>query len=250
MTLDDWALVSQAPIFRAMGESLTRLLVRDRMPRLYERGEVIFRQDDPADSFFLVLHGWVKLYRELARGEEVVVALFSSGETFAEAVMFQGGRYPASAEVVSPSRVLRLDGNTLRRAIMQNPQIAFDMLAATSMHLKRLVEQIEQLKALSAPERIADFLLAQTGVRDGRAEIDLPYEKSLIANRLGMTAESFSRALMKLRALDVEVERASVVIHDVGRLVDFVERASDDEPVGRFCERTPARRAPAAAAGA
>jgi CRP-like cAMP-binding protein len=227
MTLDDWATVSQVPIFRAMGEELTRSLVRNRTPRLYDRGEVIFRQDDPADSFFLVLAGWVKLYRELVRGQDVVVAMFTAGETFAEAVMFRGGRYPATAEAVSPARVLRLDGTVLRRTITENPQIAFDMLAATSMHLKRLVEQIEQLKAHSAPERIAGFLLAQTPVRKGRVEIALPYEKSLIANRLGMTAESFSRALMKLRALDVTVERASVVIADIGRLADFVDGDPD-----------------------
>jgi CRP/FNR family transcriptional regulator, dissimilatory nitrate respiration regulator len=227
MTPQDWALVCRAPFFHAMGEELTRAMVRNRGPRRYERGELIFQQGEPADAFFMVLDGWVKLYRELPDGEHVVVAMFAKGETFAEAAMFLGGRYPASAEAVTPARLLHVDGQALRSVILQQPQIAFDMLAAASLHLKRLVEQIEQLKVQSAPERIADFLLAQVTVRRGKAEVALPYEKALIANRLGMTPESFSRALAKLREVGVAVEREHVVIDDVARLAAFIERSCD-----------------------
>lgn len=174
-----------------------------------------------------MLEGWVKLYRELPSGEEVVVAIFTAKETFAEAVMFAGGRYPASAEAVSPARIMRVDGTALRNAIMQKPQIAFDILAATSLHLKRLVEQIEQLKVQSATERVADFLLRYVSVNKGKASIVLPYEKSLIANKLGMKPESFSRALARLRDLGVAVKRDAVVIKDVERLFAHVERPSD-----------------------
>jgi CRP-like cAMP-binding protein len=228
MTPDDWALVDRAPFFRAMGPQLTKAVVGNRGPRPYKRGEQVFQQGDPAEAFFLVLDGWIKLYRELPSGEHVVVAMFAKGETFAEAAMFIGGRYPASAEAVAPTRLLRVDGHALRSLILQKPQVAFDMLAAASLHLKRLVEQIEQLKVQSAPERIADFLLSQVSARRGPAEVALPYEKSLIASRLGMTPESFSRALGKLRRLGVAVERERVVIQDVARLAALVERVSDD----------------------
>lgn len=228
MSPEDWTIVDRVPMFHAMGEALTRSLVRNRGPRRYERGEEVFQQGEPADAFFLVLEGWVKLFRELPTGDHVVVAIFATGETFAEAAMFLGGRYPVSAEAVSPTRLLRIDGQSLRGAILQNPQIAFDMLAAASLHLKHLVEQIEQLKVQSAPERIADFLLAQTSVRRGPVQIALPYEKSLIANRLGMKPESFSRALARLRDFGVVVERDAVTIPDVARLAAFIEHARDE----------------------
>ena len=227
MTPDDWALVSRAPFFRAMGQQLTRTILGNRGPRRCDRGELIFQQGETADAFFMVLDGWVKLYRESANGEHVIVAMFAKGETFAEAAMFIGGRYPASAEAVSQVRLLRIDGHALRTLILQKPQIAFDMLAAASLHLRRLVEQIEQLKVQSAPERIADFLLSRIAVRCGTAEVALPYEKALIANRLGMTPESFSRALGKLRGVGVTVEREHVVIKDVARLAELVRRSPD-----------------------
>jgi CRP-like cAMP-binding protein len=228
MAPEDWALVNRAPIFRGMGEEVTRAMLRNRGPRRYERGEQVFQQGDPADAFFMVLDGWVKLYRELPNGEHVVVAMFTKGETFAEAAMFLGGRYHASAEAVAPTRLVHVDGHVLRSLILRNPQIAFDMLAAASLHLKRLVEQIEQLKVRSAPERIADFLLAQVTVRHGKAEVALPYEKALIANRLGMKPESFSRALAKLREFGVMVEREHVVIEDVARLAALTEHSPEE----------------------
>jgi CRP-like cAMP-binding protein len=219
----------RAPLFQAIGPDVTRLMIHNRTARLYERGERIFQQGDPAESFFLVVEGWIKLFRQREDGEEVVVAIFTAGETFAEVAMFMGGRYPATAETVSPARVLRIDGSALRRAVLEKPQLAFDMLAAAALHLKRLVQQIEQLKAQSAPQRIADFLLDQVATECGPATIALPYEKALIANRLGMQPESFSRALGRLRELGVTVDRDHVHIKDLAKLADFAARSAEGD---------------------
>jgi CRP/FNR family transcriptional regulator, dissimilatory nitrate respiration regulator len=229
---DDHSILMRAPLFRAMGPEITHSIVQNRPARRYARGEPIFQQGDPAESFFVVIEGWVKLYRERENGDQVVVAIFAAGESFAEAAMFLGGRYPASAEAVSPARIIRIDGAALRRAIVEKPQLAFDMLAATSQHLKQLVLQIEQLKVQSAPKRIAEYFLDQITTTRGSAVIALPYEKALIANRLGMQPESFSRALSKLSDLGVTVERESIHIKDVGQLAAFCERSSKSDKSG------------------
>ncbi len=229
MTTDDWTNLSRAPLFQAMGSEITRSLIGSRVARHYERGERIFQQGDPADAFFFIREGWVKLFREREDGREIVVSTFTAGETFAEAAMFLGGRYPASAEVVTPARILRVEGAGLRQAILKQPQLALDMLAAAFVHLKQLVEQIEQLKAQSAPQRIADFLLGQVSADSGPAEIALPYDKALIANRLGMQPESFSRALARLRELGVTVTRDNVRMKDIARLTEFAARATRDD---------------------
>ena len=77
--------------------------------------------------------------------------------------MFLGGRYPASCEAVSAARLLKIDATSLRRAVLTEPQLAFDMLAAASLRLRQLVDEIEQLEARSAPQRIADFFVRQAG---------------------------------------------------------------------------------------
>jgi CRP-like cAMP-binding protein len=103
------------------------------------------------------------------------------------------------------------------------------MLASASYQLKMLVEQIEQIKVRSAPQRIADFMIRIAPVREGPVVLELPFEKSLLANRLGMKPESFSRALGRLRAHGVTVDREIINIADVGRLVSFVEYSQDED---------------------
>jgi CRP-like cAMP-binding protein len=226
LTARDWETIMRAPLFRAMGPTIARAMIGDRHPRAYARGETLFEQGDPADGFFCVIEGWAKLYRMREDGEEVVVAIFSAGETFAEVAMFLGGKYPASCEAVSPARILKIDAEKLRKAVLDQPQLAFDMLAAASMRLRQLVDEIEQLKARSAPQRIAAFFVERAGVGAGAARIALPYEKALIASRLGMKPESFSRALGRLADLGVTVERDSVEIADVRKLAAYAEGGS------------------------
>jgi len=226
MDLRDWQIVRSTPLFGAMSQEVAQSIVGNQSVRSFDKDAQLFQQGEPATSFYLVLDGWVKLYRLTPDGQEVVVGVFKRGETFAEAAIFLGGRYPVSAEVVTPSRLLRVDGETLRRRIREQPDLALSMLASASYHLKSLVEHIEKIKLLSAPQRIADFLIGLSPVREGPASIELPYEKALIANRLGMKPESLSRALVKLRPLGVSVDRERVAMSDVQLLVRFVE-ASD-----------------------
>jgi CRP-like cAMP-binding protein len=225
----DWQIVRSTPLFGAMPQDVAQSVIGNQAVRSYEKGTLLFQQGEPAGCFYVVLDGWVKLFRTTPDGNEAVVGVFRRGETFAEAAIFLGGRYPVSGEVVTPSRLLRVDGELLRKRIREQPDLALSMLASASYHLKALVEQIEQIKLLSAPQRIADFLVRLCPVKDGSCRIELPYEKSLIASRLGMKPESLSRALAKLRPLGVNVDRETVSIVDVGLLVGFIESSDRGE---------------------
>lgn len=229
MDTADWDIIKSTPLFGAMASQTAQALVGHALPRCYDKGATLFLQGEPADAFFIVLDGWVKIYRTTPDGLEVVLHVFTSGETFAEAAIFLGGRYPASGETVAPSRLLRVDGAAFRARIEERPALAMSMLASASYQLKFLVEQIEQIKVRSAPQRIADFLVRMTKVRKGEAVIELPFEKGLLANRLGMKPESFSRALAQLRTHGVSAERGTISIADIGRLLSFVEFAPDDD---------------------
>jgi CRP-like cAMP-binding protein len=203
-------------------------LTGHQSPHWYEKGTTIFRQGDAAAAFYAVISGWVKLYRTTPDGLEVVLHVFKTGETFAEAAMFLGGEYPASAQAVSKARLVRIDGAVFRACIHERPELAFSMLASASHHLKFLVEQVEQMKVRSAPQRIAEFILGLTaGSNSGPAEIEFPFEKNLLANRLGMKPESFSRALAKLRSCGVTVEKEIIRIEDLGCLRRFVDYGED-----------------------
>ncbi len=223
MDPSDWQIVRSTPLFGTVSQEVAQSLIGNQPVSVHKKGDTLFRQGEPADSFFVVLGGWVKLYRVTPDGNEAVVGVFRCGETFAEAAMFLGGRYPVSAEVVTNARLVRVDGQLLRRRIKEQPELALSMLASASYHLKYLVEHIEHIKVLSAPQRLAEFLARLSPVKEGSATIELPYEKALLANRLGMKPESLSRALAKLRPLGVSVDREQVSIVDVTLLTQFVD---------------------------
>jgi CRP-like cAMP-binding protein len=169
-------------------------------------------------AFFIVIDGWVKLYRITVAGDEAVLNVLAKGDSFAEAVAFTGGTYPATAEAVSKARVVRIPADHVINCIRQTPDIALAMIASTAAHLHHLILQVEQLKAQTGVQRVAEFLASLTPMNAGAAIIDLPYDKALIAGRLGLKPESLSRAFAKLRPLGVDVRAAQVAIHDVARL--------------------------------
>jgi CRP/FNR family transcriptional regulator, dissimilatory nitrate respiration regulator len=223
----DLAVVRQTPLFSGVGpESLQPLLANATVQRL-PAARRCFLQGDPADAFFVVLDGWIKLYRLSSTGEEAVMAVFTRGQSFAEAAAFALGTFPVSAETATDARLLRIPTGNLEQLICQMPEIALAMLASTSRHLHALVQQIEQLKTHTGAQRVAEFLVSLCPVAEGSCNIGLPYDKALIAARLGMKPESLSRAFSKLRGYGVRIQHNTAVIQDVRRLVGYIEEEQE-----------------------
>lgn len=183
-----------------------------------DTGQTLFLQDEPADALFIVLDGWIKLYRIAASGAEAVVSVMTRGRSFGEAVALRGLNYPVAAEAITPSRLLRLDALRIRHHLQSDPVMATSMLAATFVHLQHLVEQIEGLKARSGVQRVAEFLLDLAPCTEGECSVALPYNKALIAGRLGMKPETLSRAFARLRDHGVRIDAARAHIEDMDRL--------------------------------
>lgn len=231
MSMDnsDWQMMRRTPLFGVLPRDVADRLVEGQGARVYDKGVTLFQQGSPAEYCYFVLDGWVKVFRSSADGEETVVHVFRSGEIFGEAVIFMGGHYPVSAEAATVCRLMRINGARLRECIKDTPELALSMLASASQHLKALVTQLEHMKRLTAPQRLADFLLSLCHDDDSPTSIKLPYEKALIANRLGMKPESLSRALVRLKPLGVSVLRDEIVVDDPVSLRQFVEADTDGD---------------------
>jgi len=191
--------------------------------RDYDRGETLFLQGETAQAIHIVMDGWVKLYRIAPNGGEAVVNVFAKGESFGEAVAFRGHAYPVSAEAVTACEVMRIPSVALLEAMRKDPDIAVSVVASTFIHLHSLVSQLEQLKAQTGPQRVAEFLLELCEQESGPCEVTLPYDKFLIAGRLGMKPESLSRSFARLKAAGVQINRNHAEIADIERLRDFSE---------------------------
>jgi CRP-like cAMP-binding protein len=218
LTPGDLQIITRIAVFRGLKPETVEHIVAPATAVMLKAHESLFRQGDPATAFFIVIDGWVKLYRITISGDETVIHILTKGDSFAEAVAFTGIRFPASAEAISDARVARIPADHVVRCIRESPDIALAMIASTSQHLHHLVQQVEQLKAQSGVQRVAEFLVSLSSVDHGPCDIALPYDKVLIAARLGLKPESLSRLFAKLKTLGVAVHDSHVAISDVAKL--------------------------------
>lgn len=164
------------------------------------KGKILFLYDDPAPFFYLIKTGWVKLFRETLDGAQAVTDIITGGHLMAEMAPFEQDRYPYSAEVVEAAEIIAFPLSFLKKELSQNPPFTLSFLQNLAHVRARLDHEIEHRVLQNAPQRIGCFLLRLCDqTRSGPQTIHLPYDKTLVAARLGMQPETFSRALTKLR---------------------------------------------------
>ena len=135
-------------------ETVARLIASATIVTL-EHGECLFHQGDPAVAFFIIVDGWVKLYRITMGGDEAIIHILTKGESVAESVALTGDRYASTAEAVSDVRIVRVPADYLVRCVREMPDVALAIIASTSLRLHRLAQEIEHLKVRSGVQRVA-----------------------------------------------------------------------------------------------
>jgi CRP-like cAMP-binding protein len=216
-------LARRSLLLAAAPEHVVKTVLDSARVRGFSRAETIFLQGERASAIYIVADGWVKLYRIAPSGAEAVVGVFTKGASFGEAVAFRHDTYPVAAEAVTDCSLIRIEADAFLRQIRENPEVAISILSATFVHLHGLVAQVEALKAQTGAQRVAEFLLELASCPSGACEVTLPYDKVLIAGRLGMKPESLSRAFARLKEQGVTIRQNLAQIEDVGALRDYVE---------------------------
>ncbi len=217
------AIARNSLLMRSLPEQHVDLLVTKAIWRHYDRGETLFLQDEEATAIHIVLDGWVKLYRMTPSGSEAVVSVFTRGESFGEAVALRNMPYPVSGESATPSEVMHIPSSVLIDLIKRDAEVGLSILSSTFNHLHSLVAQLEQLKAQTGAQRVAEFLLDLSRGETGGCTVTMPYDKVLIAGKLGMKPESLSRAFSRLKQVGVTIEKNHALIKDINVLRAYVE---------------------------
>ncbi len=175
----------------------------------------LMHQGDPAKRFFLLISGQIKLYRLTGEGQENLVEIIQPGQTFAEALLFsQARQYPVSATALKDSVLVTIDGQHYRNALEDAPKVCLAILASMSIHLHLRLRDIDTLTMASASRRVINFLLQERHPTTG--QITLQVSKRLVASKLGIQPETFSRILHRL----VECELITMERRNIRLLAD------------------------------
>lgn len=224
-------ILRKSALFAAMEPDVLTGFVAASHLMPYKKGQDVFLLGDKATTLFIVIEGWVKLYRMNSEGEEIVITIAGSGETFAEAAVFsQLQRYPVAAQTCEDAVLLQVPREVFVRKIQEDSEFSLRLLGAISSRQRYLVQQIEQISMRTPPQRVGTFLLQlclpQT---HGPANVRIPYEKYLLAHRLNIKPETFSRALRKLESVGVVAQGHHIQIASLQALRTFCD-VNEDVP--------------------
>jgi CRP-like cAMP-binding protein len=214
------AFLANLPMFSEMGPAELDRIAAATVPLYFDKGQSIVQCGDPCTGFHMVVYGQVKLAFTSPQGVEKVVEIIRPGQSFGEALMFLDKAYVVFAQALSDSLLLHVAKQAVFEELGPNP-FGRRMIAGLARRLHGLVRDVEAYTLRSGEERFIGYLLAELpeDAADGAAEVNLTPGKSVLASRLNMTPEHFSRILHELAADGlIEVNGRSIRVPDVARL--------------------------------
>lgn len=212
--------LANLPLFRALeAAELSRIAATVTQVDAPAR-TVLFRRGDACMGFHMILYGQVKLALPSPTGDEKVVEILGPRQSFGEAVMFLGKSYLVSAKTLADTKLLYVPRETVFAEIDANPGFARRMLAALSARLHRLVSDVEAYALQSGRERVIGYLLSSIPADEAPSQrLTLATRKGVIASRLSLTQEHFSRILHELCAAGmIAVDGREIFVPSVERL--------------------------------
>ena len=214
--------LKNVPLFRELTDAeLDRIAAGTAQVRA-PAGTILFRRGEPCSGFHVIVYGQVKLAFGAADGAEKVVEILGPGSSFGEAVMFLEKPYVVFAETLADSLLLAIGKAGVFAELERNPRFARKMLAGLALRLHGLVHDLEAYTLRSGTQRVIGYLLrdySEEGEPRAAVEVALATSKGVLASRLNITREHFSRILHDLSGAGlIEVHGRIIRILDPERL--------------------------------
>lgn len=185
------------------------------------RGQTLFHKGDPVEGFYLIVYGQVKLAFTSPQGADKVVEIIGPGMSFGEAVMFLEVPHVVYAQTLVDSMLLHVSKTVVFEELERNAKFARKMLGGLSRRLHGIISDVEAYCMHSGAQRVIGYLLRDAEQAEGTPQVDvtLPTNKGVIASRLNLTPQHFSRILHELSEAGlVSVDGRTIHIRNIDKL--------------------------------
>ncbi len=212
-------LIGTVPLFERLDTDLRARLDAITTVVSVAPDAVLSRQGAMPEALHVLLDGQVALSSTAADGTIALIEVLHPIDHFVLASVLSRLPYLMTARAVTRARLLAIDAAGLLDLVEHEAQLANTLLRSVSREFRTMVRQVRDLKLRTAAQRLGCYLLAR--VKDGgahRADFRLPFDKGLLAARLGCRQENLSRAFATLRAYGVETHGSRVILHDIPKL--------------------------------
>ena len=210
--------LKQHHLFSELTDSqLDQVAQFSQMQKLID-GQRLFTQADKVTSFYMVISGKIKLFRMSPDGQEKIIEIVKPGEVFAEALMFTNQiGYPVSSAALAETIVISINANKFQEMLRGSTATCLLMLGSMSFQLRKLIKEIDTITLHSGTCRVASYLIQEMSEDKDNFTLDTP--KNVIAARLSVKPETFSRIIKSLKNQDIlTIEGNSVTVHDIDAL--------------------------------
>jgi CRP/FNR family transcriptional regulator, cyclic AMP receptor protein len=194
------SLLEQAPLFSVLrGEDMRDLSAKFHAVR-YRKGEVIFREGEPAERLFLIDHGRVKLSIASPTGQELLVAVLGRGQIFGELAVVDRGNREMDARAMEDARLFTLATDVFWSMIEGRPALARRLLELMGRRLRRADQAAQDLVFFDGATRLARKLLELAEEHgeandEGGIVITSRVTQEEMAQMIGVSRESANRLI-------------------------------------------------------
>ena len=211
-------------LFEAFTDKDLKLLEAALRVRNVRKGETIFSEGTPANAFFIVARGSVKIYKVSSDGKEHTLHIHLPGDPVAEAAIFDSMTYPASCAALEDSTMIEVFRKEFINFLKTHPELALKIMSGYSRRLRQFVAKLEELSLKDIKARLAGYLLENSFIEVGQTVCRLSYSKRELASLLGTIPETLSRALSFLKQKKLIIEKGNIIhIPDPEKLKTFSE---------------------------
>jgi CRP/FNR family transcriptional regulator, cyclic AMP receptor protein len=219
--------LKKIPIFAELPEEQLQKITDVVIDRQYRKSQIIFGEGDPGEALFFLKQGKIKLTKTTPDGREQILAFRGPGEIFAEVVLFDGGSYPATAEVIEDAKIGIIRNQDIDKIVRKNVDIAVSLLKIMSKRLRQAQTALKDIALKDVYGRLASTLL-KLATEHGRqvqegTKISLNLTHQDLANMIGTSRESVNRVISEWRREGIlDAVRGEITLLQIQKLKIWV----------------------------
>ncbi|MDH5508279.1 MAG: Crp/Fnr family transcriptional regulator [Anaerolineae bacterium] len=188
-------------LFEGIDQDLLISIINDSVQESFPADHIIFFQGDPADKFYFLAKGRIKLSQVTLDGDQVVLRYLKPGDAFGIIAVLREIAFPVAAQVVEDCQVLVWDQESISRWIRQEPQIGINSIRLLADYILEFQKRIQELSTEKAERRIARALLRlakQTGSKTPLGVLlGIKFTRQDIAEMTGTSMYTVSRMMSR-----------------------------------------------------
>src|SRR5690606_14541842 len=195
------AVLKVTPVFRRLAPADLHTIAQSAVLKRYDKGQVIFEQDAPADAFYTIASGRVKIFKMLPSGRDVILEVFGPGDPLGAVAAYDGRPFPASAIALEETVCVVIPRPVFFRLLEEHPSLVRGLMLGLTVRLVELTNRLAELSGSRIEPRFARLFIKLAGEM-GRQErggtfVPLALSRQELADMTGTTIETAIRIMSR-----------------------------------------------------